>query len=623
MTPICPSNTRPLRFVSHIGLILLALAAITCPRIVSAQDTSTAAATDCTLYASPSGNDSNSGTSPSSPITFRGAAKKTVAGSVVCLLSGTYYVDTPFQITRSGNSSKWVVYKSYNGGVVIAPRSGSYDLIQVTAGVQYIEITGLQFNAQNTAAAGIGCQGCNHVSIIGNTINDAGSAAIAVFPDAASGKHSDYITVDHNQIYHTGYRQGWGSGISFKQNVWYDQYQGFHSFVTNNMVSGTYDGSTHHSDGNGIIMDNQSGANTPPALIANNVVYQNGGRCIHSRYAMHIWIVNNTCYKNGLDLSVAGGQPLAEYPLYGSSGDYVINNVTYAWGNRYSYYDINGTMATYYRNLWYTSGTGTNLVPSSVSGNSSMLKKGNSQFVNPPYVAPGTDGQYNNAVPPDQITNQFQLLSGSPAIGSGIDPTTIPNVSSAILTGLRTYIYKDINGNARGQGSGFDLGAYQSSSSSGGTQSTTLNAVADAYVDSGYPGTNYGGTSPLKVASTPSTRISYFRFDLLSLAGTSVSSATLRVYVYNGATGTANLKSVSDTSWTENGITYSNRPGLGSVIGSASNPAGGSWISIDVTSQVKARLGQLISFGIDMSNAKGLMLDSREVAHNKPQLVIQ
>jgi len=252
-----------------------------------------------------------------------------------------------------------------------------------------------------------------------------------------------------------------------------------------------------------------------------------------------------------------------------------------------------------------------------------MLRKAAPLFVNPPFVASSSGGQYNNAVAPDQITNQFKLQFSSPAIGAGIDPTTIPNVPSDILTGLRAYIYKDINGNARGQGSGFDLGAYQSSSSSGATQPTTLNPVADTYVDSSYPATNYGRTSPLKVALAPSSRISYFRFDLLALTGKTVSSATLRVYVYNGATGAVNVKSVSDTSWTEDGVTYGNKPSLGSVIGGVSNPVGGSWITVDVTAQVKAKLGQLISFAIDTSNVQGLLLDSREVGYNKPQLEIK
>jgi hypothetical protein len=42
----------------------------------------------------------------------------------------------------------------------------------------------------------------------------------------------------------------------------------------------------------------------------------------------------------------------------------------------------------------------------------------------------------------------------------GVDPTTLPNVPTAIINDLKKYIYKDIRGNSRAPGSSFDLGAY-------------------------------------------------------------------------------------------------------------------------------------------------------------------
>jgi hypothetical protein len=43
------------------------------------------------------------------------------------------------------------------------------------------------------------------------------------------------------------------------------------------------------------------GGSIPPLLIANNLVYQNGGRCIENLHVQHVCVVNNTCYMNGLD----------------------------------------------------------------------------------------------------------------------------------------------------------------------------------------------------------------------------------------------------------------------------------------------------------------------------------
>jgi hypothetical protein len=55
----------------------------------------------------------------------------------------------------------------------------------------------------------------------------------------------------------------------------------------------------------------------------------------------------------------------------------------------------------------------------------------------------------------------LKLGLSSPAIGKGIDPSTLLNLSSTIVKDLRIYIYTDINGNGRPNGGPFDLGAYQ------------------------------------------------------------------------------------------------------------------------------------------------------------------
>ena len=571
----------------------------------------------CTLYASPSGSSSNSGKSPSSPVPLLTAERLAQPGSVVCLLAGTYSVDTPFEIYKSGTSSSWIVYTNYNGGaVLIVPKSGTMGLMRLGPGVRYIEINGLQFDGYNTAVAAISCSGCDHLRVIGNQISHMGAAGISTFPDPSTGKRPDYVTADHNLIYHCGYNQGFSSAITYDQHGWYDTYAGFHSFVTNNIISGMYDNSSHRTDGNGIISDNQSGDVTPPELIANNVVYQNGRRCINLFHASSAWVVNNTCYKNDLD-KYAG-----EFQTYYTSNIYEINNISFGWSSNSPYLDIRPLVDTsYHYNHWISSGTGTILVlPSSEASNPSALKHANPYFVNPPYVSATGAGQYNNAVPPAQITDQFHLQSGSPAIRAGIDPTTLSGVSSEIISGLKQYVYTDIEGNARTPGSAFDLGAYVYSS---GVVLATLNPVADTYVSSASPGTNYASSTQLKVSGSAPVQSAYLKFDLLSLAGKTVTSAKLRFWVYNGAAGTYSVNPLSDTSWTESGITYSNRPSAGSAIASVTNPVGDTWIEFDVTAQVKASLGNLISFAASSTSSHALMVDSRQVKYNKPQLVIR
>ena len=571
----------------------------------------------CTLYASPSGSSSNSGKSPSSPIPLLTAVRLAQPGSVVCLLAGTYPVDTPFEIYKSGTSSNWIVYTNYNGGAaVIVPKSGTMALMLVPSGVRYVEINGLQFDGNNTANTAIACSGCDHLRVIGNKISHMGASGIITIHDPLTGKAPDYVTVDHNLIYHCGYNQGFGSAIGFRRNGWYDGYLGFHSFVTNNIISGTYDNSSYNTDGNGIISDNDFGDDTPPELIANNVVYQNGRRCVNVFHASNAWVVNNTCYKNDLD-RYAG-----EVQTYDASGTYEVNNISYGWSSNSPYLDVIPRVDTHYHfNQWISSGNGTIQVqPPSVGTIPAALKHANPYFVNPPYVSATAAGQYNNALPPAQITDQFHLQSGSPAIGAGIDPTTLPGISSEIVSGLKEYVYTDIGGNARTPGSAFDLGAYVYSA---GLTLATLNPVADTYVNSANPGSNYGSSTQLKVGGSGLVQTTYLKFDLLSLAGGTVTSAKLRLWVYNGASGTYSLQPVSDTSWTESGTTYLNRPSVGSVVASVTNPVGGTWIEFDVTANVKASLGKLISLAATSTSSHTLMVDSRHVKYMKPQLVIK
>ncbi|KAG8767074.1 hypothetical protein FRC15_005933 [Serendipita sp. 397] len=72
------------------------------------------------IYVSPSGSDSNSGTSTSAPLkTIQAAVNKAVAGDTIFLRAGTYAPSTNIQITKSGTSSAPITLKNYNGEKVV------------------------------------------------------------------------------------------------------------------------------------------------------------------------------------------------------------------------------------------------------------------------------------------------------------------------------------------------------------------------------------------------------------------------------------------------------------------------------------------------------------------------
>jgi hypothetical protein len=412
-------------------------------------------ATECSLYASANGKDSNSGTSPTAPKTLRGATAASQPGSVICIMAGNYFHDKPFY-PKGGTVDAWIIYKNYGDGEVNMVWTGNstdtdVNMIHFHSSTfwgtrNYIEIRGLNLDGQFKSPYGFKCSRSHHIRLVDNTIRNMGAGGIG-------SKWCDYIEAISNKIHLTGYRAGWSSGISYNSHQWYDNAPGFHSYVVKNIISGTYDASSHHSDGNGIIMDLSDGTytgapNTPPVLITNNVIYQNGGRCISIYIVSNIWVTNNTCYKNALDLSNEFGEIISNM----SKDSYFINNIAHAWGNHDTYQNWNSLNINYFRNLLFNG-------PSFSS--SSEFINADPRFVDPLFVASGVDGQYQSALAPGLLGDSLNLSSSSPAIDGGIDPTSLSGVSAEIVEGLRKFVFKDANGQPRPQGQGFDLGAYE------------------------------------------------------------------------------------------------------------------------------------------------------------------
>jgi hypothetical protein len=426
---------------------------------------------NCTLFASASGNDVDSGLSPSSPKSFSGAAAATQPGAVVCLLGGTYNLSSTFYPSKSGSPSAWIVYKNYDSTPVnflwIGPADASpmFKLGngRLPSGPAYLEFRGLNFDGNGNAADGFFCRGSHHLRFLSNSISNTGGSGIASI-------NCDYLTADHNFISHNGYMPSstsvpgdysWTSAISFNSNQWFDNYSGFHNIISNNIISGEVDQSTHHTDGNGIILDLSSGsydpstANTPSALIINNVVYGNGGRCIVAYVVTNFWIVNNTCYKNNLDPSLKNAGSLETND---SHDGYFVNNIAVAWNSTHPPFEQQNSNSTifYYTDMY--SGAASNFTYSEPS----QFIEADPLFLSPPALDPALTGQYATVSAAPRPSNGLTLQPSSPAIARGIDPATLPNLPKAIVTDLKKYIYSDLNGNRRAPGEPFDLGAYQS-----------------------------------------------------------------------------------------------------------------------------------------------------------------
>ena len=441
------ADKKEIRFAWCFALVVWSLAAVgavaTTPSIAGV----TRSGSSCSLYVSPTGRYSASGRSPGDPTSLRAARQRTKPGTVVCIRGGTYGISSPFYVSRSGAAGKPVVFRSYKGRAVIKwkgsrpPLGSSYAVLQVGSHTHHIAFRGLVIHGANRASSGVKCDtGAHHLVIRGSIIRNTGAAGVIT-------KRCDYVKLLHNLIWHTGYdpNRGWSSGIALNTNVWSDRRASFHNFVIGNVISGASDESSNHTEGHGIILDR--GGDVPPVLVANNLVYENGNHCIDVFLSDNAWIVNNTCYKNGLDLRTPQSGEIIINGA-GVSNVHVINNVVWAWNPNYPYQLVNGATAAFSHNIAY--GGITSQLPERVLANLRQIKP---RFRNPPDVDPDLDQQQRTALRPWDVGLRFLGRPTSPLIDGGARPRNMPKRAQ--------YVLRDLRGRLRPRGAGWDIGAYE------------------------------------------------------------------------------------------------------------------------------------------------------------------
>jgi len=166
---------------------------------------------------------------------------------------------------------------------------------------------------------------------------------------------------------------------------------------------------------------------------------------------------------------------------------------------------------------------------------------------------------------------------------------------------------------------------------------TTIDSIADAYVNASNPETNFGGVANLYVSANSAIDFSYIKFDLTSIPpGANIISANLTVYfsgtggdIYWSPADSIGAYYCSNNSWTEPGITWNNKPSF--------NPSPTSSWSLslfnffdyklwDVTADVNTALTsgiltEVLKFATKTGDGYALF-QSRE-GSNKPKLEIE
>ena len=150
---------------------------------------------------------------------------------------------------------------------------------------------------------------------------------------------------------------------------------------------------------------------------------------------------------------------------------------------------------------------------------------------------------------------------------------------------------------------------------------TVLNPVADVSAKSDQPDVNFGRATTLESDGRPRYVI-YMKYDLSSLAGQTLVSAKLRMPVTDTSGSAQNIQNVADTNWTETGLTYSDRPEVGSVLRTFPGQRSGSLVEVDVTPALAAKVGQMVSLAISSTGDDGYDFYSRDNATDKVSLVL-
>ncbi|HPO11963.1 MAG TPA: right-handed parallel beta-helix repeat-containing protein [Candidatus Hydrogenedentes bacterium] len=418
-------------------------------------------------YVAPSGNDDWAGTFSNPWKTVTHAAEMASAGNTIYLREGTYY--ERLIPANSGTAGHYITFSSYTGetatldgtGVDVPEDTGLIDL----TGLSFISIQGLRIqnvgttnlsaglraeyasnlkiennHTYDTASSGIGIWACSNVVVGGNEVELACNNWGMQENITMSG--TSHFEIAGNHV-HTGSAETiGGEGICIKDGA-------SNGTVHNNLVHDIIDNP-------GIYLDAWAHY-TFGIDIYNNVVYDiaasNG-----SGFAMasengglleNIRMFNNIAYNcayNGLTFGYYG-DPSDSRPIHDVQ---VINNTFYyngwtSWGGGVAM-DNPDAQGIVFRNNIFSDNNAFQLVVSvalaEVTTDHNLID-GFREFEN---EIRGTNYQEGSPEFLNAAASDFHVQSGSPAIDNG-------SAAGAPAD--------DIEGTARPQGSGYDIGAYE------------------------------------------------------------------------------------------------------------------------------------------------------------------
>jgi hypothetical protein len=274
-------------------------------------------------HVSSAGNDAGTGSATSHFRTIHKAAATAVAGDTVYIHAGTYAESV--NLTTSGTPNAWIIFSAFPGDLPILDGGGSGGTGFGGTTAEYIRVVGLV--SRNWGSTGFGNGWVNDTGTSNgnwqfvNCIADGNAINGITFYNATG------LLIDQSIIAHNGNGStSWSSGV----NLFHVPGDHTTNLITRNVSFENIDISMHHSDGSGFILDQNSSG----ALFENNIGFRNGGSCIRIN-CPGAYLINNTCWHDGLEPKDALGLPSKPGELYftsGLQGAVVVNNLLAASG---------------------------------------------------------------------------------------------------------------------------------------------------------------------------------------------------------------------------------------------------------------------------------------------------
>ncbi|MCK5321573.1 right-handed parallel beta-helix repeat-containing protein, partial [Candidatus Pacearchaeota archaeon] len=368
--------------------------------------------------------------------TIQAAASVALPGDTVYVKAGTYEEQvTP---ANSGTVSNRIYYKAYPGDMVIIDGGNSRDYGFYLENDDYITIEG--FNFQNTVTAGISFRFSDYVELKNNTAASAGRWG---FYSAYSSDALLESNEGHGNSEHGYYAANGGDNIIVRNNIFYDNTRtGFqfnadgHEIMYNALIEGNivYDNVESTMDFVGLYN----------SVIQNNLAYNSQSKSMvfwDSGYGSWMGCKNNLVIGNTFHMA-SGVDREGILVRSFSTNNTIKNNIFYTFNSPALEIRADSVQDTLTDNNILYNSQGDKVL---WAGNSYTLEEYRSATGN------GQNSFDTNPLFVDVGGLDFHLQDISPAKDVGASESS------------PSY---DLEGNLRPQGSGYDIGAYESQSGS-------------------------------------------------------------------------------------------------------------------------------------------------------------